>query len=104
MTCELWSPRVNRLETTISSSEEFPTVLTVVVGETETILIGQLLQLPGSFWGIYELKVKERERRGYRLPQKGKEEVIDSLRLLLGLESVSKNTSTVEVKHMLLWY
>lgn len=103
MTCELWSPRVNRLETTISSSEEFPTVLTVVVGETETILIGQLLQLPGSFWGIYELKVKERERRGYRLPQKGKEEVIDSLRLLLGLESVSKNTSTVEVKHMLLW-
>ena len=69
MTCELWSPRVNRLETTISSSEEFPTVLTVVVGETETILIGQLLQLPGSFWGIYELKVKERERRGYRLSQ-----------------------------------
>lgn len=98
MTCELWS-----LETTLFSSEEFPTVLTVVVGERETIPVGELLQLPGRFWGIYQLKVKERERRDYRLSQKGKEEVIDSLRLLLRLESVSNNTSTVEVKHMLLW-
>lgn len=51
MICELWSPRVNSLETTNSSSEEFPTVLRVALDETETTPKGGL-HLLGRVWGI----------------------------------------------------
>lgn len=73
------------------SSEEFQTLLGVIVEETETIPKGELLQVLGRFWEIHWLKVKEREGIGYGHSQ-------TPLKAVVCLQ----NISTVEVKHMLL--